>query len=137
MSSTQAAVVTAQIPLTSKRTTNRHIQEMLQSLRTGEQTEVHIDLSEFALQTEGKVCPNPDSCQIEIIKVIHHGSTCAQSTKWENAANAYLQLLAHIESCPQHSRQEKDYHKSRAHLIVTFGLTLRASNRLNSMNGGE
>lgn len=137
MTSTQAAVVTAQIPLTSKRTTDRHIQEMLQSLRTGEQTQVHIDLSEFAQETDGTVCPNPTSCQIEMIKVIHHGSTCAQSTKWENAANAYLQLLAHIESCPRYSAEEKDYHKSRTHLIVTFGLTLRASARLNYMNGGE
>lgn len=137
MPSTQAAVVTAQIPLTSKRTTDRHIQEMLQSLRTGEQTEVHIDLSEFTERTEGKACPRPDGVQIEMIKVIHHGSTCAQSTKWENAANAYLQLLAHIEACPRYSAADKEHHKANTHLIVTFGLTLRASNRLSSMNGGE
>ena len=137
MSSTQAAVVTAQIPLTSKRTTDRHIQEMLQSLRTGEQTEVHIDLSEFTERTEGKSCPRPDGVQIEMIKVIHHGSTCAQSTKWENAANAYLQLLAHIEVCPRYSAADKEHHIANTHLIVTFGLTLLASNRLSSMNGGE
>lgn len=137
MPSTQAAVVTSQIPLTSKRTTYRHIQEMLQSLRTGAQTQVHIDLSEFTERTEGKACPRPDGVQIEMIKVIHHGSTCAQSTKWENAANAYLQLLAHIEACPRYSAEDKEHHKSRTHLIVTFGLTLRASARLSSMNGGE
>ena len=136
MSLTVQAALVAHIPVTSKRTTDRHIQEMLQSLRTGEQTQVHLDLSEFALQTEGKVCPNPDKCQIEMIKVIHHGSTCAQSTKWENAANAYLQLLAHIDQVPKYSQADKEHHKSGTQLVVTFGLTLKASNRLNYLRGG-
>lgn len=124
------------IPTTSKRTTNRHIQEMLESLRTGEVSQVHINLSHFVLETEGKVCPNPESAQIEMIKVIHHGSTCAQSSKWENAANAYLQLLAHIDQVPSYSQADKEHHKSCTHLVVTFGLTLRASNRMNYIRGG-
>ena len=137
MTSTQAAVLAAHIPTTSKRTTDRHIQEMLQSLRTGEQTQVQLELSEFTERTEGKACPNPQDCQIEMIQVIHHGSICAQSTKWENAANAYLQLLAHIEACPRYSKSDKEHHKSGTQLVVTFGLTLRASNRLNYLRGGE
>jgi len=129
-SSSAPSAPSVSISATSKRTTDRQVQGALQLLRTGAADSVVLDLTEYALETAGQVRPNPDGCELELIRVIHHGSTCAQSTRWDNAAQAFLQLLAHIDECPRYSQEEKAAHKLCTRLLATFVLNLHGQNRM-------